>query len=96
MKRLAALTIVALIATIQPATAHAVPQRPTEYVVSTTPGDTPEGIEVTRNGTTNTWILNPDQNLASNTKYTASLRSGITDAATNPLAVTTWSFPTAL
>ena len=51
MKRLAALTVLALIATIQPATAHAVPPRPTEYVVSTTPGDTPEGIEVTRSGT---------------------------------------------
>jgi len=40
-------------ATIQP-TAQAQQQyhpRPQTYVVSTTPGDTPEGIEVTRNGT---------------------------------------------
>jgi hypothetical protein len=40
--------------TIQPSaqaqTAHT-QHRPTTYVVSTTPGDTPEGIEVTRNGT---------------------------------------------
>lgn len=51
MKRLAALTVLVLIATVQPAAAHTVPPRPTEYVVSTTPGDTPEGIEVTREGT---------------------------------------------
>ncbi|GAB2666319.1 NHL repeat-containing protein [Kribbella swartbergensis] len=51
MKRLAALTVLALFTTIQPAAAHVVPPRPTEYVVSTTPGDTPEGIEVTRGGT---------------------------------------------
>ncbi|MEI8407952.1 MULTISPECIES: SMP-30/gluconolactonase/LRE family protein [unclassified Kribbella] len=51
MKRLAVLSLLTLIATIQPAAAHVVPQRPTEYIVSTTPGDTPEGIEVTRDGT---------------------------------------------
>ncbi|MFI7060495.1 SMP-30/gluconolactonase/LRE family protein [Kribbella sp. NPDC050124] len=51
MKLLAALTVLTLAATTQPAAAHAVPQRPTEYVVSTTPGETLEGIEVTRNGT---------------------------------------------
>ncbi|WP_324278581.1 Ig-like domain-containing protein [Blastococcus brunescens] len=44
--------------------------------------------QVTRSGTTNTWILNPGQNLAGTTKYTASLASGITDAAGNP-----WSSP---
>lgn len=41
-------------ATIQPSAQAQHPQyhpRPTTYVVSTTPGDTPEGIEVTRNGT---------------------------------------------
>lgn len=37
--------------TIQPATAQAHPHRPQTYVVSQTPGDTPEGIEVTKNGT---------------------------------------------
>ncbi|WP_433164839.1 SMP-30/gluconolactonase/LRE family protein [Kribbella sp. CA-247076] len=51
MKRLAALTVLVLIATVQPAAAHVVHQRPTEYVVSTTLGDTPEGIEVTTDGT---------------------------------------------
>ncbi|MEV0287081.1 MULTISPECIES: superoxide dismutase [unclassified Kribbella] len=50
MKLLAALTVLALAASTQPAAAHAVPQRPTEYVVSTTPGETLEGIEVTRDG----------------------------------------------
>lgn len=51
MKLLAALTVLALAASTQPAAAHAVPQRPTEYVVSTTPGETLEGIEVARDGT---------------------------------------------
>jgi hypothetical protein len=39
-----------LAATVQPAAAQ-VDQWPTEYVVSTVPGDTPEGIEVTPDGT---------------------------------------------
>lgn len=51
MKRLAVLTILALTATIQPAAAHPGTSRPTTYVVSTTPGDNLEGIEVTRSGT---------------------------------------------
>ncbi|MFD2093539.1 Ig-like domain-containing protein [Blastococcus deserti] len=49
---------------------------------------------MTRSGTTNTWILNPDESLAGNTKYTATLASGITDAAGNPLAPVSWSFTT--
>jgi hypothetical protein len=49
---------------------------------------------VTQNGTTNTWILNPDQNLAGNTTYTVGLAGSITDAAGNPLPVTTWRFTT--
>jgi hypothetical protein len=40
-----------LTAAVQPVTAQAHDNRPQTYVVSTTPGDTPEGIEVTRNGT---------------------------------------------
>lgn len=41
-----------LTAAVQPVTAQAQHHhRPQTYVVSTTPGDTPEGIEVTRNGT---------------------------------------------
>jgi hypothetical protein len=51
MKVLAALTVLVLATSIQPAVAQAAPERPTEYVVSTTPGETLEGIEVTRNGT---------------------------------------------
>jgi hypothetical protein len=53
---------------------------------------------VSRNGTTNQWILNPDQNLARNTKYTATVTggpAGVIDLVNNPLAATiTWSFTT--
>ncbi|ADB29600.1 superoxide dismutase [Kribbella flavida DSM 17836] len=46
------LTVAAtLTVTSQPAIAHPARPRPHTYVVSTTPGDTPEGIEVTRGGT---------------------------------------------
>jgi methionine-rich copper-binding protein CopC len=53
---------------------------------------------VTRNGTTNQWILNPDVNLASGTQYKVTLTNGIKDLATptpNAFAGTTWTFTTA-
>ncbi len=54
-RRIAAVTVAAslLAAAVQPVTAQAQHHhdRPQTYVVSTTPGDTPEGIEVTRTGT---------------------------------------------
>ena len=43
---------------------------------------------MTRNGTTNQWILNPNPTLASRTTYTVTLTGGaaaIRDAAGNPL-----------
>jgi Bacterial Ig-like domain/Chitobiase/beta-hexosaminidase C-terminal domain len=46
------------------------------------------------NGTTRVATLNPTANLTADTKYTATLTSGIKDAAGNPLAATTWSFTT--
>ena len=52
---------------------------------------------VTRNGTTNQWILNPNTTLASRTTYTVTLTGGaaaIRDAAGNPLTTTSWSFTT--
>ncbi|MBV1781375.1 Ig-like domain-containing protein [Paeniglutamicibacter sp. ABSL32-1] len=52
---------------------------------------------VTRNGTTNQWILNPAASLAANTRYTVRVTGGTTairDAATNPLVSTSWSFTT--
>ncbi|MET9318410.1 superoxide dismutase [Kribbella sp. NPDC003505] len=52
MKRLAVLTVLALAATTPSVTAQASPvHRPTEYVVSTTPGENLEGIAVTPGGT---------------------------------------------
>lgn len=49
---------------------------------------------VSRNGTTNQWILNPTPTLSSRTTYTVVVTSGITDAAGNPLTLTNWSFTT--
>jgi len=52
---------------------------------------------VSRNGTTNQWILNPSVTLAASTRYTATLTGGTTsirDNAGNPLASTSWSFTT--
>jgi hypothetical protein len=56
------------------------------------------GAVVTRNGTTNQWILNPAANLQANTAYTVTLTGGaaaIRDLQNAPLATTTWSFTTA-
>ncbi len=49
---------------------------------------------VTRNGTTNQWILNPNANLLADTRYTATLTGGtaaIRDVAGAPLVTTSWS-----
>lgn len=52
MKRLALLSVLILAAATHTTTADATSvHRPTQYVVSNTPGDTPEGIAVTRDGT---------------------------------------------
>ncbi|MEV5961705.1 superoxide dismutase [Kribbella sp. NPDC051952] len=51
MKRMVLLAILVLLASAQPAVAQRDSGRPTTYVVSTTPGDTLEGIEVTVDGT---------------------------------------------
>jgi len=51
----------------------------------------------TRSGTTNQWILNPNNTLGANTKYTVTLVGGtsaIKDLAGNPLTTTTWTFTT--
>jgi methionine-rich copper-binding protein CopC len=50
---------------------------------------------VSRNGTTNQWILNPTSNFSADTRYTATLTGGpgaIRDLANNALATVTWSF----
>ena len=52
---------------------------------------------VTRNGTTNQWVLNPGPTLAANTQYTVTLTGGATairDTAGMRLATTSWSFRT--
>jgi hypothetical protein len=61
------------------------------------PAGTLIGAVVTRNGTTNQWILNPNANLANDTRYTVTLTGGtasIRDVAGNPLATATWTFLT--
>jgi hypothetical protein len=55
------------------------------------------GAVVSRNGTTNQYILNPGVTLNANTQYTVTLTggsTGIRDLAGNPLATTSWSFTT--
>ena len=50
-----------------------------------------------RNGTTNQWILDPQETLAAKTRYTVTLTggtSGIWDLAGNPLASRSWQFTT--
>ncbi|MFE4544994.1 Ig-like domain-containing protein [Arthrobacter sp. NPDC056727] len=51
---------------------------------------------VTRNGTTNQWILNPAATLAAGTRYTAATGgpAAVRDVAGTPLASTAWSFTT--
>ncbi|MGY1593837.1 Ig-like domain-containing protein [Geodermatophilus sp. SYSU D00708] len=46
------------------------------------------------NPTTRVATLNPAANLAADAKYTATLTSGITDTAGNPLATRSWTFTT--
>ncbi|TLM81868.1 serine protease [Pseudarthrobacter sp. NamE5] len=52
---------------------------------------------VFRNGTTNQWILDPQQSLAAKTKYTVTVTGGgtsVRDLAGNQLASRTWQFTT--
>ena len=52
---------------------------------------------VYRNGTTNQWILDPQEPLAAKTRYTLTLAggaAGIRDLAGNPLASRSWQFTT--
>ena len=49
---------------------------------------------VTYSASTKTVTLNPKTTLAGSRKYTVLISGGITDAAGNPLATTSWSFTT--
>jgi hypothetical protein len=52
---------------------------------------------VTKNPTSDKWILDPDVTLAANTKHKVTVTGGTTgvrDLAGNPLRTTTWSFTT--
>jgi subtilisin family serine protease len=52
---------------------------------------------VSRNGTTNQWILNPSATLAAWTKYAVTVNGGaaaVRDLAGNPLKSTSWTFST--
>jgi Ca2+-binding RTX toxin-like protein len=71
----------------------------TTFVIrpAATPNSTPIAGTVTRNGTTNQWILNPSATLAANTQYRVTLTGGpaaIRDGAGNPLTTVTWTFTT--
>ena len=52
---------------------------------------------LSRNGTTNQWILNPSATLTGKTRFTVTLTGGATgirDEAGNPLTTAAWSFTT--
>jgi hypothetical protein len=52
---------------------------------------------VSRSGTTNTWILNPNSSLAANTNFTVGVSGGSTgarDLAGNPVSTANWTFST--
>jgi hypothetical protein len=69
----------------------------TTFTLKNTATGAAVGAVVSRNGTTNQWILNPDVSLAKDTRYTVTLSggaAGIRDTANTPLANTTWSFLT--
>jgi len=69
----------------------------TTFFLRTATGTTNIAAVVSRDGTTNRWILNPSANLAANTQYRVTLNGGpaaIRDNADNPLADVTWTFTT--
>jgi phosphoribosylformimino-5-aminoimidazole carboxamide ribonucleotide (ProFAR) isomerase len=52
---------------------------------------------VTRNGTSNQWILNPSATLTASTNFTVTVTGGTTavrDLAGNPVATSIWRFTT--
>lgn len=54
-------------------------------------------VVVSRNGTTNQWILNPRDTLTANTRYTVTVTGGpaaIRDVAGNPMTTRSWAFTT--
>jgi Bacterial Ig-like domain len=57
-------------------------------------GTTPVTAVVSYNATTKVATLNPNATLAPNTRFTASLNSGVKDTAGNTLGATTWTFTT--
>ncbi|MFD2091520.1 Ig-like domain-containing protein, partial [Blastococcus deserti] len=67
----------------------------TTFTLAPTAGGAAVGAAVAYDSTTRVATLDPDADLAANTQYTAALTSGITDAAGNALAPTSWSFTTA-
>ena len=61
------------------------------------PGGASVAAVVSRNGTTNQWILNPNATLLANTRYTVRLTGGTTairDLAGNRLTTTSWTYTT--
>jgi hypothetical protein len=67
------------------------------FTLRKTATDTPVAGVVTRNGTTNQWILNPSTTLAAKARYTVTVTGGtaaIRDLAGNSLATASWTFTT--
>ncbi|TQN37905.1 Ig-like domain-containing protein [Blastococcus colisei] len=69
----------------------------TSFTLTNAATGAPVAAVVSRKDTTNTWILNPNANLAPDMRYTVTLtggQTGVRDAANNALATVSWSFLT--
>jgi hypothetical protein len=69
----------------------------TTFTVKNTATGAAVAAVVSRNGTTNQWILKPGAALAANTQFTVTITGGATgvkDVVGNPLANVTWKFTT--
>ncbi len=77
----------------EPVLNASVPANVSVQVGQATTGTPAAGV-ISYNPATRVMTFNPTANLRANTQYTVRLRSGITDAAGNPLVATQWSFIT--
>jgi hypothetical protein len=87
-------TVVALTANVTATFSEPVSGVSTGTLMLKSAAGTAIAAAVTYNATTRVATLDPTSSLAADTKYTATVSSGVTDAAGNPLLSTSWTFLT--